>query len=61
MTPLYMTKTLRKAMMHRSQLEIGYRKQPININPERYRKQKNFCSKLYKKEQKKYYSNLDLK
>ena len=27
-TPLYMTKILRKAMMHRSQLETKYRKQP---------------------------------
>ena len=47
--------------MHRSQLETKYRKQPTDINSERYRKQKNFCSKLYKKERKKYYSNLDLK
>ena len=57
----YMTKTLRKAMMHRSQLETKYRKQPMDINFEHYRKQKNFCSKVYIKEQKKYYSNLDLK
>ena len=56
----YMTKTLRKAMMHRSQLETKYRKQPTDINSERYRKQKNFCSKLCKVEWKKYYSNLDL-
>ena len=48
-------------MMHRSQLETKYRKQPTDINSERYRKQKNFCSKLYKKERKKYYSHLDLK
>ena len=57
----YMTKTLRKAMMHRSQLETKFRKQSTDINSERYRKQKNFCSKLYKKERKKYYSHLDLK
>ena len=56
-----MMKTLRKAMMHRSQLETTYRKQPTDINPECYRKQKNFCSKVYKKERKKYHSNLDLK
>ena len=56
-----MMKTLRKAMMHRSQLETTYRKQPTDINPECYRKQKNFCSKDYKKERKKYHSNLDLK
>ena len=57
----YMKKTLRKAMMHRDQLETKYRKQLTYINSERYRKQKNFCSKPYKKERKKYYSNLDLK
>ena len=48
-------------MMNRSQLETKYRKQPTDINSERYRRQKNFCSKLYKKERKKYYSRLDLK
>ena len=29
--------------------------------PPLYRKQRNYCSKLYKKERKKYYNNLDLK
>ena len=57
----HMTKTLKKAMRHRSQLETKYRKQPTAINSERYRKQNNFCNKLYKKERKKYYSHLDLK
>ena len=47
--------------MHRIQLETKYRKQPTDINSERQKKQKNFFSKLYKKEQKKYYSNVDLK
>ena len=46
---LHMMKTLRKAMTHRTQLETKYRKQPTDINSERYRKQKNFCSKLKKK------------
>ena len=53
-----MTKTLRKAMMRRSQFETKYRKQPTDN--ERYRKQKDFCSKLYKKEREKH-PNLDLK
>ena len=35
----YMMKTFRKAMIHRSQLETKYRKQPTDINSERYRKQ----------------------
>ena len=42
-------------------MEIKYRKQPTDSYFKRYRKQKNFCSKLYEKERKKYYSNLDLK
>ena len=45
----YMAKTLKKAMMQRSQLETKYRKQPTDINSERYRKQNSFCSKLFKK------------
>ena len=44
----YLTKTLWKAMVHRTQLETKYRKQPTDINSERYRKHKNFCSNLYK-------------
>ena len=55
----YMTKTLREAMMHRSQLKTKYRRQPTDINSERYRKQNNFCSKLYEKERKKYCSHLE--
>ena len=57
----YMTKTLRKAIMRRSALENQYHK---NITPENnaiYRKHKNYCSKLYKKERKKYYTNLNLR
>ena len=57
----YMTKALRKAIMTRSNLENKYLK---NRNPENktvYKKQKNYCSRLYKKERKRYYSNLNLK
>ena len=51
----YMTKGLRKAIMRRSELET-------NIQSLRqYKKQTNFCSKLYKKERKKYYSRLNIK
>ena len=57
----YMTKTLRKAIMKRSELESKYYKNNTIENRNTYRKQKNFCSKLYKKERKKYYQNLDLK
>ena len=56
----YMTKCLRKAIMKRSELESKYFKKSTAKNKLKYRKQRNFCSKLYKKEMKKYYNNLDL-
>ena len=57
----YITKTLRKAIMKRSELERKYYKNSSPENNKAYRKQKNLCSKLYKRERKKYYSNLDIK
>ena len=57
----YMTKTLRKAIMKRSELRTKYYKNPTDFNFQKFKKHKNFCSKLYKKERKKYYNNLDLK
>ena len=48
----YMTKTLRKAIMRRSMLESKYLKNRNSENKEVYRKQKNYCSRLYKKERK---------
>ena len=56
-----MNRTLRKAIMKRSELERKYLKNRTNENRVRYKKQKKFCSKLYKKEQKKHYSNIELK
>ena len=55
-----MTKALRKAIMKRSELESKYVKNKTNENLKSYKKQRNFCSKLYKKERKKYYEMLDL-
>ena len=46
----YMTKALRKAIMKRSELESKYVKNKTNENLKAYKKQRNFCSKLYKKE-----------
>ena len=57
----YMTKPLRKAIMKRSQLENKYLQNSSNENKIRYKKQKIFCSRLYKKERKKFYSKLDIK
>ena len=42
----YMNRTLRKAIMKRSELERKYLKNRTNENRIRYKKQKNFCSKL---------------
>ena len=57
----YMTKNLRKAIMKRSQLETKYMKNKTPDNLKLYKKHRNYCSKLYKKERKKYYNGLDLK
>ena len=57
----YMTKTLRKAIMRRSQLQTKYFKNKSQNNYLLFKKQKNFCSKLYKKERKKYYNSLNMK
>ena len=47
--------------MRRSALESKYYKHSTPENNKAYRKQKTFCSKLYKKERRKYYSSLDIK
>ena len=50
-----MTKTLREAIMHRSQLETNYLKTKAPKMLNLFKKQRNFCSKLYKKEGKNYF------
>ena len=55
-----MTKALRKSMMRRSQLETKYYKSKTPDDKKAYKKQKNFVSRLYKKEMKRFYKNLDL-
>ena len=49
----YMTKALRKVIMKRPELESKNLKNKGHQNMKIYKKQKNFCSKLYKKERKK--------
>ena len=56
----YMTKTLRKAIMRRSALENLYHKNKTPEHNIAYKKQRNFCSRLYKKERKKYYANINI-
>ena len=57
----YMTKTLRKAIMRRSQLQTKYFKNKSQNDYLAFKKERNFCSKLYKKERKNYYNSLDIK
>lgn len=56
----YMTKALKKAIYRRSRLQNEYFHNRTETNKSEYRRHKNYCSKLYKKERKKYYSNLDI-
>ena len=44
----YMTKALRKTIMKRCELESKYVKNKTSENLKPYKKQRNFCSKLYK-------------
>ena len=57
----YMTKQIRIARMRRSALENKFCKYKTEEHNKSYRKQKNYCSRLYKKERMKYYNNLDHK
>ena len=50
----YMTEALRKAIMRRSELETKCFKQKTNDTLKAYKKQKNYCSRLYQKERKKF-------
>ena len=55
----FMNKNLLKAFMHRSKLKNKYNKNPTEPNKLLYKKQRNICVNLLKKEKKKYYNNLD--
>ena len=54
----YVTKTLRKAIMRRSNLQTKYFKTRTPESLKKYRKQKNYCSRSYKKEHKTFFNNL---
>ena len=53
----YVTIALRKALMKRSKLDKIYFKKKTSESLKAYKKQKNYCSMLYKKERKKYFDN----
>ena len=54
----YVTKTLRKAIMGRSNLQTKYFKTRTPESLKKYRRQKNYCSRLYKKERKTFFNSL---
>ena len=56
----YFTKALRKAIMKRSYLEKLYFKKKTTESLKKYKKHKNFCSRLYKKERTKYSDTSDV-
>ncbi len=57
----YMNTALRKAIMKRTQLQNKYYKSMKTIDLQDFRKQRNYVSRLYKKQRKKFYNNIDLK
>ena len=57
----YMTKILRKAIMKRSELATRFHKTRNVADQFAFKKQRNYVSRLYKKERKKYFSNLDVR
>ena len=56
-----MTKTLRKAIMHRSKLKNIYNKKRTNDNWANYKKQRNFCVNLLRKTKTDYFQNLNIR
>ena len=57
----YITKAYKKAVMKRSELKTKYLKNSTLENFNKFRKQKYFCSRVYKKERKKFLDKLDIK
>ena len=55
----YVTKALRKTIMKRPQLEKIYFKKRTQESFKKYKKQKNYCSRLYKRERKRFFESID--
>ena len=56
----FVNKTLSKAFMHRTRLKNKYYNLPSEENHSLYRKQRNYCTNLLKREKKNYYNSLHL-
>ena len=57
----FMSKALRKAIMHRSKLKSIYNKKRTDVNWANYKKQRNFCVTLLRRTKKEYFQNLNVK
>ena len=57
----FMTKILSKAIMTRSRLRNKFLKNPNKANEINYKRQRNYCVNLSKREKKRYYNNIDLR
>ena len=55
----YVSKKLRKAIMKRSCLKNSYYKNQNDESLREYKRHKNYCSRLYKKEKKQYFNSLN--
>ena len=56
----FMTRALRKAVMLRSRLRNRYNKNQTIENWNEFRKHRNSCVKLFRREKRNYYNNLDI-
>ena len=57
----FMTKRLSKAIMNRTRLRNKFLKTPNRENEINYKRQRNYCVNLSKKEKKTYYNNINIK
>ena len=57
----FMNKTLSKAVMTRTRLRNKFLKNPTDENRVKYTKYRNYCTRLFRKQKKIYYNNLDMK
>ena len=57
----FISKTLPKAVMTRTRLRNKFLKNPNNTNKTKHTKYRNYCTRLFKKEKKTFYGNLDPK
>ena len=57
----FMNKILSQAFMHRAKLQNRYNKDPTGENKNLFKRQRNYCVSLLRRQKKKYYNNLDLK